>query len=228
MAYPFVLDFVKAKRGREINEAFINISSSYNAGHAHIPTDGCEEGSTFRDIKLPKMCVRNSMPDDVITSHQAEYDRLEYGDEFSMWLFSASGFNAEYKLDFEGKITQLTHVKVEKSGPCDWYTTDYALSGRFRKKDPNVYERIFRRILGESGFNYVRRWKISKDLFVRENIRTEPLTTHEIECLLEYEKYKILTTYRQPDGRKFSNRVARHDQLRQEAIQQAKEAERTA
>eukprot|EP00397_Hematodinium_sp_SG-2012_P054140 GEMP01065091.1.p1 GENE.GEMP01065091.1~~GEMP01065091.1.p1 ORF type:complete len:217 (+),score=29.68 GEMP01065091.1:54-704(+) len=196
MAYPFVLDFVKAKRGREINEAFINISSSYNAGHAHIPTDGCEEGSTFRDIKLPKMCVRNSMPDDVITSHQAEYDRLEYGEVFSFWLFSASGFDAEMNSDFNGVISQVKHEKVEKFRPSDRHGTHFHLCGNFRRKGPNQYERIAKRILGESGFQYIRRWKVCRNLFQKEKIREEPLTMDEVECLFEYGKYKVLKSFR--------------------------------
>eukprot|EP00397_Hematodinium_sp_SG-2012_P053237 GEMP01063428.1.p1 GENE.GEMP01063428.1~~GEMP01063428.1.p1 ORF type:complete len:332 (+),score=25.55 GEMP01063428.1:51-998(+) len=208
MESSFIVDLVKAKRGKEINEAVIYISCSKGGGHGHRPKVDCEEGNVFRDIVLPVECgykSSNSTRDDVVASLQAEYDRLQDGDVFSTWSFSASGYDSRMKVDFKGEMEILKHKKViDKSGPCDWYTEDFYLHGRFRAKGPNEYEQICKRILGESGFNYVRRWNILKNFFRREKIRTEPLTTDEIECLLEFEKYKLQKTYVQPVGNRGS------------------------
>eukprot|EP00397_Hematodinium_sp_SG-2012_P063332 GEMP01087278.1.p1 GENE.GEMP01087278.1~~GEMP01087278.1.p1 ORF type:complete len:208 (+),score=29.23 GEMP01087278.1:86-709(+) len=192
MASPFIVDFEKAIRGQELNETIINIKCWNGSSLKQVPMDGCEEGSVFRDHTLPEMCASRSMTDDVVASYQAEYDRLEYGEVFSFWLFSASGFDAEMNSDFNGVISQVKHEKVEKFRPSDRHGTHFHLCGNFRRKGPNQYERIAKRILGESGFNYVRRWNSLENLFQKEEIRTEPLTVDEIDCLLEYEKYKML------------------------------------
>eukprot|EP00397_Hematodinium_sp_SG-2012_P069217 GEMP01117266.1.p1 GENE.GEMP01117266.1~~GEMP01117266.1.p1 ORF type:complete len:153 (+),score=16.85 GEMP01117266.1:46-459(+) len=55
--------------------------------------------------------------------------------------------------------------------------------------------------------------------------RVQPLTTDEIDCLIEYSKDQMIERH---FAGEFPKCVARHDQLRPEAIQQAKEAERTA
>eukprot|EP00397_Hematodinium_sp_SG-2012_P066446 GEMP01099613.1.p1 GENE.GEMP01099613.1~~GEMP01099613.1.p1 ORF type:complete len:104 (+),score=12.91 GEMP01099613.1:241-552(+) len=85
----------------------------------------------------------------------------------------------------------LRHKKVEESQSSSAVREDYIIAARF-KENPNKYEKICKRILGESGFNYVRRWNSLENLFQKEEIRTEPLTVDEIDCLLEYEKYKML------------------------------------
>eukprot|EP00397_Hematodinium_sp_SG-2012_P051889 GEMP01061062.1.p1 GENE.GEMP01061062.1~~GEMP01061062.1.p1 ORF type:complete len:222 (+),score=34.76 GEMP01061062.1:49-666(+) len=179
------VDLAKSKKGQEISETFLNATEIRGGISWHQPDDLSEKGRAFRDFVLPIMCsdaFENPIPDLV-------------GEEFTTWLLSAEGRTETHKGDYRGEMSFLRHKKVEESQSSSAVREDYIIAARF-KENPNKYEKICKRILGESGFQYIRRWKVCRNLFQKEKIREEPLTMDEVECLFEYGKYKVLKSFR--------------------------------
>eukprot|EP00397_Hematodinium_sp_SG-2012_P057768 GEMP01072522.1.p1 GENE.GEMP01072522.1~~GEMP01072522.1.p1 ORF type:complete len:226 (+),score=16.34 GEMP01072522.1:48-680(+) len=188
-----IIDVVMVKRGKEIAEKFIDIACSRLSSGQYTPKDICKKGRKFRDEMLPKFSNNSSNPD-ALAALTAEYDRLQCGETFTAW-YSYVNRNVEYFFHFDGQVERVTHKKVEAFSPCRWEVMTFNLVGSFKCEDANTYEKTAKRILGKTGFEYIRRWKICEHLFARKPLREEPLTADESECVLEYQKYRIWKEY---------------------------------
>eukprot|EP00397_Hematodinium_sp_SG-2012_P061333 GEMP01081047.1.p1 GENE.GEMP01081047.1~~GEMP01081047.1.p1 ORF type:complete len:231 (+),score=4.99 GEMP01081047.1:57-695(+) len=191
----FVTDMAKAHLGKELS-AGINISSYTTGGKSQLAVSERIKGCRFRESELPRLCEdRHGVPiPDVLAQHQAEFDQLDYGEVFTASFFKA-GSKEDSGFDFEARITFIRHKKVKLRSRVDVYRKGHYFEGIFKKPhtDPCKYERICKRIVGETGFEYIRQWPVLRNLFAANfatdgMMRRDPLTADEIECLLEYLK----------------------------------------
>eukprot|EP00397_Hematodinium_sp_SG-2012_P062014 GEMP01083015.1.p1 GENE.GEMP01083015.1~~GEMP01083015.1.p1 ORF type:complete len:227 (+),score=13.43 GEMP01083015.1:42-683(+) len=206
MASSLAVDFEKAMRGKEISEACIDVTGTFG-----FTSTECSDSDDFRNRVLPHLCgqgstspieFKSSEPTlQLIASYQKEYDELQDGDDFEFWFPSASARDADSgrNCDFFGRIKWMKSKKVSKNHGAFVHKSEFfSFFGVFRKRYlPNQYEIKWKRILGETVIEYVRDWRICKDRFIREEetVRNEPLTADEVDCLLEYEKYKFVKTH---------------------------------
>eukprot|EP00397_Hematodinium_sp_SG-2012_P065383 GEMP01094969.1.p1 GENE.GEMP01094969.1~~GEMP01094969.1.p1 ORF type:complete len:225 (-),score=13.30 GEMP01094969.1:164-838(-) len=222
------VDFAMVKLGEELQECieitqlYVSSTGTYGASdssHSALKTDHLPEFCTN--------CFGYPIPG-LLEDHIQKFDELCDGEIFEVVNCSAVGCYRED--DFFGTIKILQYRKASPEHNYSVYLTyDYKLHGKFRGPRMNTFGRIWARIIGSETFNeYMFQNPIFRPFLTYGSKRTELLTIEEVEALLEWKKLKILSRRLAKNRGEFSKCVARHDQLRQEAIQQAKEAERTA
>eukprot|EP00397_Hematodinium_sp_SG-2012_P061482 GEMP01081488.1.p1 GENE.GEMP01081488.1~~GEMP01081488.1.p1 ORF type:complete len:219 (+),score=23.74 GEMP01081488.1:37-657(+) len=192
----FVTDIAKAHLGKELIAARIDVDAFPSGGKSELVATE-KNGCRFREEVLPRRCLdRDGMPMlDVLAQHQAEFDQLDYGEVFTAAFFEAGGNQKSHEFDFRGRIDFIWHKKVKPRSPVVFYKKGYLFLGSFKKPEPCKYERIFKRIVGGTGFEYIRQWPVLRNLFATDGMQKDPLTADEVECLLEYLKSRVQETY---------------------------------
>eukprot|EP00397_Hematodinium_sp_SG-2012_P064951 GEMP01093061.1.p1 GENE.GEMP01093061.1~~GEMP01093061.1.p1 ORF type:complete len:239 (+),score=23.07 GEMP01093061.1:46-717(+) len=159
---------------------------------------------------------------EAVAAQQKEYEKVPDCGTFRGLLTSGISGRKGCRYDFEARVHMFLVEKKDSNAETEEMVHIQGdFNGTFGPSALNIVGKTLRTVFGTNYFHKIFDNSISSRMLKR----VQPLTTDEIDCLIEYSKDQMIERH---FAGEFPKCVARHDQLRPEAIQQAKEAERTA